>query len=336
LGRLFDLATVPSNDVRFPNAFEDIWQHTENNPEDWADDWIFSDNRFSILTGDDDYLLRFICEMVHPVVRLNTNEVDSLVSMFNEQLMTDGWMISPGKRISGRPVYIAQRIGSTSVLQVEMGEMWEPNEFRLFLSHTSQHKVQLAQLKNDLSDRGISAFVAHEDIEPTQDWQSVIKLALKTMHGLTALLTPDFKESKWTDQEVGFAICRDVLVIPVKLGLDPYGFIGGIQALTGSLDRTDAIAEGILDILMKTPTAVALTREGLVTAFERAYSYANAKLLVARIMSTSAFNQEQLRRIEVAIENNSQIRDLYRGIPDKLRMFVRGERTRVGSETRRK
>ena len=32
------------------------------------------------------------------------------------------------------------------------------------------------------------------------------------MHVLVALLTPDFHESKWTDQEVGFAIGKGVLV----------------------------------------------------------------------------------------------------------------------------
>ncbi len=81
---------------------------------------------------------------------------------------------------------------------------------------------------------GISAFVAHQDIQPTKAWQDEIENALTTMDAFVALLTEGFHESEWTDQEVGFALVRGIPVVSVRLGRDPYGFIGKFQALAAS------------------------------------------------------------------------------------------------------
>jgi hypothetical protein len=75
------------------------------------------------------------------------------------------------------------------------------------------------------------------DIHPTKLWQDEIEGALASMDGFVALLTDKFHESDWTDQEVGFAFARGVPIVPVRLGCDPYGFIGKFQALTSSWSK---------------------------------------------------------------------------------------------------
>lgn len=70
-------------------------------------------------------------------------------------------------------------------------------------SSVSKHKKRVAELKDALAVFGVHAFVAHEDIQPNQDWQSEIETALNTMHGMATILTPEFKDSEWTDQEIG-------------------------------------------------------------------------------------------------------------------------------------
>ncbi len=52
----------------------------------------------------------------------------------------------------------------------------------------------------------ISGFVAYETIDPGELWQREIEAALRSMHAMAALITPDFHDSKWTDQEVGWAL----------------------------------------------------------------------------------------------------------------------------------
>jgi len=108
--------------------------------------------------------------------------------------------------------------------------IWEDDAYRVFLSHKAEVKKKTAELKDSLHLYGVSCFVAHADIRPTKAWQDEIENALSTMDAFVALLTPDFHESSWTDQEVGFAIARGVPIIAVKLGKDPYGFIGKFQA----------------------------------------------------------------------------------------------------------
>ena len=90
-----------------------------------------------------------------------------------------------------------------------------------------------------------------------------IDLALRSMHALSALLTPDFHLSDWTDQEVGFALGRGVLVVPVRLGLDPYGFIGKVQGLSGSLEHPARLAGLLSSTLLGHPSTHAYMRKGL-------------------------------------------------------------------------
>ncbi len=139
--------------------------------------------------------------------------------------------------------------GARNVSEAATKRIWKGDAFRLFLSHKTAVKRQTAELKNRLSEYGVSCFVAHEDIYPTKEWQEEIENALASMDGFAAILTSDFHDSLWTDQEVGYALARGVPMIAVKLGKDPYGFIGKFQALP--CDWSTA-AEGIAGILITT------------------------------------------------------------------------------------
>lgn len=130
---------------------------------------------------------------------------------------------------------------------------WEPHHFRLFLSHLSSYKKNIAALQLALKSYGISAFVAHVDIEPTKEWQDEIEAGLFSMDALAAVLMPGFQESNWTDQEVGVAFGRGVLVVPVIHGLNPYGFIGKYQGLKTKGKTVSKVANELFNILVKSP-----------------------------------------------------------------------------------
>lgn len=110
LARLFDMANLPSTDHRFEDAAGDVWQHRIRN-YDWPDDWVFNDERFQLLEGDDEIFLRFLCEMLHPVVRPDTTEVERLRQLFNEFLKNDGFQVVEKTRISGKPVFVGRYVG---------------------------------------------------------------------------------------------------------------------------------------------------------------------------------------------------------------------------------
>ncbi|MEV7217653.1 hypothetical protein AB0O31_31745 [Kitasatospora cineracea] len=111
LSRLYDLDNLPSHDSRFATAAQDIWQHCVNNPADWEDDWIWTDERFG-LADSDEALLRFLAEMLHPAVRTDSAEVERLRIFFNETLVHDGYEIVPVDSISGAPVFSGHLIGT--------------------------------------------------------------------------------------------------------------------------------------------------------------------------------------------------------------------------------
>jgi hypothetical protein len=128
---------------------------------------------------------------------------------------------------------------------------WKPDHFRLFLTHVSTQKSVAHNLKESLEPYYVSCFVAHDDIEPTREWQDEIEEALRAMDALAALLSPDFHTSSWTDQEVGFAVGSGRLVIPLRFGLDPYGFIAKYQGYQITQVPYSTIAQDLLKILAR-------------------------------------------------------------------------------------
>jgi hypothetical protein len=108
-------------------------------------------------------------------------------------------------------------IGTRQVTPDATKRLWTDGDFRLFLGHKAEVKREAASLKDALRYYGVSAFVAHEDIHPTKEWQDEIENALATMDGFVALMTSGFHDSDWTDQEVGYALARGVPIIAVRL-----------------------------------------------------------------------------------------------------------------------
>lgn len=106
LGRLYDLKRMPSTDYRreFDTAAKDIWKHRVMN-SDWPDDWVFTDDRFDLLFGPDEALLKFLAETLHPIVRPDTEDALAMAAEYNSALNVDGWEIYPTKKISNKPVF---------------------------------------------------------------------------------------------------------------------------------------------------------------------------------------------------------------------------------------
>jgi TIR domain len=156
---------------------------------------------------------------------------------------------------------IAHAYTVTPAREIVESRFWKANHFRLFLCHLSRFKGKTAGLQTSLQRFGITAFVAHVDIEPTKEWQDEIEAALYSMDALAAILMPGFKESAWTDQEVGFAMGRGVLVVPIIRGATPHGFIGKYQGLNASGKTVAQVAEELFYILVSSPQ----TRNRMIT-----------------------------------------------------------------------
>jgi HEPN domain-containing protein len=121
LSRIYDLEALPSYDNRFKTATGDIWQHRLNN-FDWDDDWVYGDPRINLLDGSSDNFLKFLCEMLHPVVRPDAEEALRLAGQINDQLRRAGVELAEVERIAGRPKFEAKALGSGKHQAVKRGE----------------------------------------------------------------------------------------------------------------------------------------------------------------------------------------------------------------------
>ena len=199
--------------------------------------------------------------------------------------------------------------------------IWAPNRVRVFLSHVSKDKVLVTSIKSCLADFGISAFVAHKDIEPTKEWIDVILEALESCHALAALLTPNFHESKWTDQEIGYCLHRRIPMLSVRLGMDPYGFLGRFQGLPGS-EKPQVVADQIFGVLIKKPEVVSDLAAALVDQFVKCkYYQISHHYLKLLNRLPDVLTAEQLDQIEKAVKTNAVLKEAH-FMPEKVKEFL--------------
>jgi len=199
---------------------------------------------------------------------------------------------------------------------------WRKRMLRLFISHLSAEKAFAAELQEALLHYGISGFVAHNDIEPTVEWQGQIETALATADSLVALLHPTFQKSDWTDQEIGFAMGRGLPVFAVKFGQDPYGFIGRFQAFAGSGKPVEAIAKELFETYRKNKQTQKRMAEVLVNLFEDSGSFTAAKTRIGYLEGLEYWDTGFVPRLEAMVESNSQISGSW-DVPERVEQLTK-------------
>jgi hypothetical protein len=173
----------------------------------------------------------------------------------------------------------------------------------------------------------------------------VIERALRTCHALAAYVTPDFHGSWWTDQEVGWALGRGVPVIPISVGVQPYGFIGAIQAIqVGQLGAWTIGFQVFRAIALRSfrgrpprSETAAIVARTVVRAVCDSPSYDGTRQRVPLLdlIPPDMWTPEMIDELEQAPGNNSQIGDatLYgprRLAPQHIRDMVARLRAALG------
>ena len=208
-------------------------------------------------------------------------------------------------------------VGKRSIATATSRRIWGEEGFRLFLSHKSEVKKETSELKDQLQMFGVSCFVAHEDILPTKAWQNEIEVALASMDGFVALMTTDFHESDWTDQEVGFAFATGIPMIAVRLGKDPYGFIGKFQAL--SCEWSTAAKE-IVRILINDDRMFS----AYVSALRKCQSWESGNTLAHALLGVEKLNRNQVNDLVSAYNETKKLHGSFAFNGTKPRYFGPG------------
>jgi hypothetical protein len=200
--------------------------------------------------------------------RYNVSDIDALLDRLGlqEPYWGDGWEVEAYAKQALRSTSDESLLDLADELQLDTASfskaiadppaLWrEANSFRLFVSHRSQQKVEANKLREALAEHNISAFVAHEDIEPTADWQREIERALRTADAMLAFIAEGFSASPWTQQEIGWMQARKLKVLSFKFDgrEDPKGFIAREQSIHRKNRTAASIAKEVGDLLNQDP-----------------------------------------------------------------------------------
>ncbi len=209
--------------------------------------------------------------------------------------------------------YIDPTDGDSSVpISIGPGPWKGEDTFRLFISHTHPNAAFAAGMRKYLGRFLIESFVAHNDIEPSEKWMRVIESALLTCHAVIALVTPDFRESQWCDQEIGFCLARSMLVVPLMRDVHPHGFLSEFQGVKiNQYTHASTAAASVFKILATRPETSDRMIPSVVRRYAQSSSYDATRetfTLLARIPK-DAWTPEMVNEVEKAATDNSQVKD---------------------------
>ena len=108
LDEIWRLESMPSQDIRFTNAFQDIYHHTVNN-DDWDYQFLFGE-RLKLFQEDVKFI-KFIETLVNIKYRKNEDDLMKYVLLINSYLEKDSFVLALSKYDENEfPVYLLKKI----------------------------------------------------------------------------------------------------------------------------------------------------------------------------------------------------------------------------------
>lgn len=201
-----------------------------------------------------------------------------------------------------------------------------------FISYAHEDGEHAGQAKRVLAEVGINAFLAHEDLNVSEQWRGRILEELRRCDLFVALFSAHFLSSKWALQEVGFIIARpEVLVAPLSIdGTVPCGFVSHLQS-------GRVLKDGITRALLVEPLAVHRPRmilPGLIRIVGKASSFLDASAKMRPLVALFPdFTAEEAEALASASVSNGQIWSAAQCRDDYLPQFIRVQGANLKPET---
>jgi hypothetical protein len=178
-----------------------------------------------------------------------------------------------------------------------------------FISYSSEIKRTAGRIKKYLDQYGFNCFLAHEDIPPQTVWPSEILAALKRCDLFLPLLTQGFIDSFFCQQETGFAYCKGVEILPVKISKNPMGMISDLQAVRFKKDEFDLSCWKIVKHVAKRESLSEPVLDALIKWFGESGTYNIATERAKLIINEFKYSPLQVKDIRSYLKNNPQIHE---------------------------
>lgn len=199
------------------------------------------------------------------------------------------------------------------------------------MSYNSADKLIAGNIKKHLESFGMEVFLAHQDIEPTEEWHDRILTELENADVFLPLLTDEFEKSKWTGQECGYAVAKRTFIVSLKVTKDPPAFLSRKQAfrLEGSNLPTSCL--GIAKVIHKNPHLRQRFLDSLINVISQSESFEDAIQKTSLLEEFNEYSQTQVDDVLRASIDNYQIWHSF-GAQRNINLFINRHRAQADKE----
>ena len=182
---------------------------------------------------------------------------------------------------------------------------------RIFISHSSEDKTMAAKLAKSMRTLRLEPFLAHSDIETGKRWKEVIRKNILKCDVLVALVTPNFRRSEYTEQEVGAAWVLEKPILTILAGkIAPTGFITDLQGAKYDHKHPPNTAGEIMRFALSEIYGEERVADMLVEMLAKSESPQESEYL-ATILTTEQFKHgltaEQYKSVESVRRSNAHV-----------------------------
>lgn len=176
-----------------------------------------------------------------------------------------------------------------------------------FVSYASDIKRLAGRIKKYLDEYGFGCFLAHENIEPQLKWPKEIEDNLEKCDLFLPLLTPEYRDSFYCQQETGYAYCNGVEILPILISDEPMGLIYDLQGIKFEKKRFEESCWKIVDHVARNPSLSEPILDALIKEFGKSTGYDEACEKANKILNEFDFTPAQVKAIKRHIKENPQI-----------------------------
>lgn len=200
---------------------------------------------------------------------------------------------------------------------------------KLFISYSTEDKLIAAKIKGILMSFGIKCFMAHDDIEISEEWKLRILNELNEADIFIPLLSDNFKSSDWCSQESGIACYRNILFIPLTINkkIQPYGFMNFRQG--GFISSNSIPLEYLINPILVNFPGVNIF-ENLIEELSEVVGYRRAERLMGNL--EPFFDKLRVFEVNILVDifiKNNQIWDANRCKRHYLPRFIKINKDKI-------
>lgn len=173
-----------------------------------------------------------------------------------------------------------------------------------FISYQNDDKNVAGELKQTLLKIGIDSFLAHDDIQVSQEWRDIILREIKICDLFICLLSKSYYKSPWCIQESGIAAYRaDVTIIPITLDEStPQGFISHVQSAKLCFSSISLI--DLIPGLFRFNQNLAIDANITLVKWSRSYRAAEKAFQILLSHKDQLTEEQAIRLLQVSKDND--------------------------------